>query len=68
MKEFKCDNGRTYKVSDKSCLVCGNCEDIFWDHVHGPYMVICSIHEEPITNGHCEDYVEESKDTEAAEL
>lgn len=61
MKEYKCENGVTYNVPDKSCLVCQKCKDVFWDYTNGPYMVICSIHEDPVTDGTCTDYVEEEK-------
>lgn len=58
MNEFKCDNGHTYIVKDKSCLVCGHCTDVFWDYTNGPYLVICELHDELISDGTCKDYIE----------
>ena len=41
MKKWKCDNGHTYKVPDKACIVCNHCTDVFWDYTNGPYALIC---------------------------
>lgn len=61
MKEFKCANGYTYIVKDTSCLVCDHCTDIFYDYTNGPYMVVCGIHDIPITDGSCKDYKQEKE-------
>lgn len=41
MKTWKCENGYIYEIPDKACIICKHCTDIFWDHTHGPYMLIC---------------------------
>ena len=61
MKEYKCSNGHTYIVKDKSCLVCGHCTDVFWDYTNGPYLAICELHDELICDGTCKDYIEDEE-------
>lgn len=64
MKKFKCDNGNVYICKDRTCLVCANCTDIFWDYTNGPYMVICKIRDDICADGTCTDYMEETNEEE----
>ena len=40
-KEFKCDNGRVYKMPENHCVFCAKCTDIFYDFTNGPYGFLC---------------------------
>ena len=55
MKEFKCDNGRTYLLPDRHCAFCANCTDLFYDFTNGPYLFICNAEHE-YADG-CEHFV-----------
>lgn len=61
MKKFKCANGYTYVVKDRTCLVCKHCTDILYDYTNGPYMAFCELRDILITDGTCEDYLEEQE-------
>ena len=40
-REYECDYYKC-NVHPKSCLFCIQCEDVFFDYTHGPYMFICN--------------------------
>lgn len=53
MREFKCENGKTYEVPDKCCLTCKHCTDIWYDYTNGPYATFCSKGWLPASDGQC---------------
>ena len=61
MREYKCSDGRTYIVSDRHCLFCDHCTDIFWDYTHGIYLMLCNINKDTRIGekGECDCFVED---------
>lgn len=59
MKEFKCANGKVYKVPDNHCLFCEHCTDILYDYTNGPYMCFCELNYENSGDGACKHFSEE---------
>ena len=59
MRIFKCENGFEYKCSDTACVFCDHCTDIFYDYTHGPYLLLCELHDQALNNGSgCEHFIE----------
>ena len=64
MKEFKCENGKTYLFSSNHCVFCEHCTDIFYDYTHGPYMYICELQKKYVNN--CDKFEKEREDDESS--
>ena len=68
---FKCGNGHTYYVPEKSCTVCKHLTDIFWDYTNGPYAFICDKkNDDDIEKGlagNCDGWEKEEGDDEEAD-
>ena len=64
MKIFKAVTGLQYMCSDKCCLFCKHCSDVYWDYTNGPYMMICAADHEETLGYHakCEYFEEGDRD------
>lgn len=54
----------TVRAPERCCLFCKHCTDVFWDFSHGPYMMLCDIHEDVTdgAKGQCDDFKEETNE------
>lgn len=52
------------RVPENCCLFCKHCNDVFWDHSHGPYMRFCNLLDQDANEEywHCEKFEEEDEE------
>lgn len=76
VKDVKDEDAKEYIINDfladikvtahkRSCFFCEHCSDIYFDHIHGPYMFFCTkgidCNEVDAMHGNCEGFMEEEE-------